>query len=445
MAGSGKIIGGFLIAAWAVAGAEVGLCQERHASNDFPTGTISQPSARVQKPVWSGLSGSSGDPSMTVQAIRAAAADFPNCIERLWPAAARRGISRATFRTYAERLTPDLRIMDLLDAQPEFTKTFWDYLDLLVTDARIEKGRELLQKYDRTFDAVERAYGVDRYVIAAIWGIETNYGTLGGERPVVRSTATLACVGRRQRYFRDEFLAALEILQHGDIRPDRLIGSWAGAFGPTQFMPTAFKHYAVDFDHDGRRDVVDSIPDVIASTANNLKKDGWVSGETWGYEVVVPATFDFRLAGSSHTMTLRDWQRAGIVRPGHRLFPRPDDRAYLLVPAGVQGPGFLMLTNFRVIMKYNPAEAYALAIGHLADRLRGGGPFVQQWPRYERVLSRDERLELQELLARRGYDIEADGRFGARTRAAIRDFQASAGVVPDGFASATVLNRLRRQ
>ncbi|HET7849028.1 MAG TPA: lytic murein transglycosylase [Pseudolabrys sp.] len=444
MAGSGRIVG-LLIAAWTAAGAGIALGQARHASNEFPTGTISPPSAPIPQPGWSGLSGTSGDPTMTAAAIRAAAADFPNCIARLWPAAARRGISRQTFRTYAERLTPDLRIMDLLDAQPEFTKSFWDYLDLLVTDARIEKGRELLQKYDRTFDAVERTYGVDRHVIAAIWGIESNYGTLGGDRPVVRSTATLACVGRRQRYFRDEFLAALEILQHGDIRPDRLIGSWAGAFGPTQFMPTAFKRYAVDFDRDGRRDVVDSIPDVIASTANNLKKDGWISGETWGYEVVVPATFDFRLAGPSHTMALRDWLRAGIVRPNHRPFPRLDDRAYLLVPAGVQGPGFLMLTNFRVIMKYNPAEAYALAIGHLADRLRGGGPFVQDWPRYERVLSRDERLELQELLARHGYSIEPDGRLGARTRAAIRDFQASAGVVPDGFASTTVLKRLRNQ
>ncbi len=445
MAGSSKTIGALLVAASALAGAGAALGQARHASNEFPTGAISQPSARVQQPAWSGSSGASGDPAMTVEAIRAAAADFPNCIERLWSAAARRGISRVTFRAYAERLTPDLRIMDLLDAQPEFTKSFWDYLDLLVTDERIEKGRELLQRYDRTFDAVERAYGVDRHIIAAIWGIESNYGTLGGDRPVVRSTATLACIGRRQRYFRDEFLAALEILQHGDIRPDRLVGSWAGAFGPTQFMPTAFKRYAVDFDGDGRRDVVDSIPDVIASTANNLKKDGWVSGETWGYEVVVPATFDFRLAGPSHAMTLRDWQRAGIVRPSHQPFPRLDDRAYLLVPAGVQGPGFLMLTNFRVIMKYNPAEAYALAIGHLADRLRGGGPFVQQWPRYERVLSRDERLELQQLLARHGYDIEPDGHLGARTRAAIRDFQASAGIVPDGFASATVLNRLRRQ
>ena len=334
--------------------------------------------------------------------------------------------------------------MDLLDNQPEFTKSVWDYLDLLVTDERIAKGRALIAKYRRTFDAVARTYGVDPYTVAAIWGVETNYGTLGGKRPVLRSTATLACVGRRQHYFRGEFLATLEILQRGDVRPDRLVGSWAGAFGPTQFMPTAFLRYAVDFDRDGRRDVVDSMPDIIASTANNLKRDGWKSGETWGYEVVVPATFDFSRADRRKAMRIAEWQRLGITRPTGKPFPRPDDRAFLLMPAGIQGPGFLMLHNFRVIMRYNPSEAYALAIGHLADRLRGGGPFVQSWPRYERVLSRADRLELQQRLAAQGYSVGApDGRLGARTRAAIRRFQARIGRVPDGFASAGLLNRLR--
>jgi len=334
--------------------------------------------------------------------------------------------------------------MDLLDNQPEFTKSVWDYLDILVTNERIERGRALLEKYRSVFDAVERTYGVDRFTIAAIWGVETNYGTLGGERPVLRSTATLACIGRRQDYFREEFLSTLEILQHGDVRPEHLVGSWAGAFGPTQFMPTAFKRYAVDFDRDGRRDVVDSMPDIIASTANNLKKDGWITGQAWGYEVVVPATFNFLLADHGRSMSIREWERHGIRRPDGHPFPRPDDHAFLLVPAGVQGPGFLMLSNFSVIMKYNPAEAYALAIGHLADRLRGGGSFVQDWPRYERVLSRTERLELQQLLARHGFDVgEPDGQFGLKTRAAIREFQARSGRIPDGFASAGILDQLR--
>ena len=430
------VITGVFAAAGGIAGAQ-------DSRSPTTTGALPQPTPQ-QTMEWSGQSGASGHPLMTAEAIRASAANFHSCIQRFWPAAAKRGISRNTFAKYTAALTPDLRIMDLIDNQPEFTKSVWDYLDILVTGERIERGRALLEKYRSVFDAVERIYGVDRYTIAAIWGVETNYGTLGGERPVLRSTATLACVGRRQNYFREEFLSTLEILQRGDVRPEHLVGSWAGAFGPTQFMPTAFKRYAVDFDRDGRRDVVDSIPDIIASTANNLKKDGWIIGQTWGYEVIVPTTFNFLLADNSRTMSIREWERNGIRRPDGHPFPRPDDHAFLLVPAGVQGPGFLMLTNFGVIMKYNPAEAYALAIGHLADRLRGGGSFSQDWPRYERVLSRTERLELQQLLARHGFDVgEPDGQFGLKTRAAIRDFQAKSGRIPDGFASAGILDQLR--
>jgi lytic murein transglycosylase len=393
---------------------------------------------------WSGESGASGHPAMQASAIRAAAANFPHCIESLWPAAARRGVSRAQYDRLTAGLTPELRLMDLMDSQPEFTKSFWDYLDILVTDARIADGRAMLARYASAFDTMERAYGVDRHYVVAIWGVESNYGTLGGDRSVIRSTATLACVGRRTGYFKDEFLSAIEIVARGDVRADHLVGSWAGAFGPTQFMPTSFKRYAVDFDGDGRRDVVDSIPDLIASTANNLKKDGWATGQTWGYEVVVPQDFNFLLADRSKVLSLQDWERAGVRRPGGKGYPRPNDKAYLLVPAGAQGPGFLMLQNFRVIMKYNPAEAYALAIGHLADRLRGGGPFVQAWPRHERVLSRTERLELQQHLARHGYDVgEPDGRLGPKTRLALRRFQSAVGAVPDGFASATVLDQLR--
>lgn len=413
---------------------------------------LSEPSTTATVPMsgdgtteWSGLSGASGNPLMTADAIRAAAADFGNCIAGLWPDAARRGVSRETFGRYTAGLTPDLRIMDLLDAQPEFSEAPWDYLDTLVNDDRIARGRELLAQYASIFAAVERRFGVDRYIVAAIWGVESNYGTMGGDRPVIRSTATLACVGRRRDYFREEFLTTLEILQRGDIRPDRLVGSWAGAFGPTQFMPTAFKRYAVDFDGDGRRDVVDSVPDMIASTANNLKVDGWVTGQTWGYEVALPSGFDYLLADRSRQMSVGEWQRLGVRRVGGKPFPRRDEEAYLLLPAGARGPAFLMLQNFNVILKYNPAEAYALAIGHLADRLRGGSPFVKDWPRDERVLSLDERYQLQQLLAQRGFDVgEADGLVGPRTRLAIRNFQVSVGEVPDGFASATVLDRLRQ-
>jgi membrane-bound lytic murein transglycosylase B len=209
-------------------------------------------------------------------------------------------------------------------------------------------------------------------------------------------------------------------------------------------MPTSFKRFAVDFDGDGRRDVIDSVPDLIASTANNLKKDGWVSGSAWGYEIVVPKGFNYMLADRRKQHTLAEWEGLGLRRPGGKPFPHPQDKAYLLVPAGHEGPGFLMLQNFSVIMKYNPAEAYALAIGHLADRFRGGDAFAQPWPRHEPVLSRDERRELQELLNNKGFDTgEPNGRLGPKARAAVRDYQASTGLVPDGFASATILARLR--
>ena len=397
-------------------------------------------------PAWSGASGSSGHPDMEADAIRAAAAAFPACVAGLWPQAARRGVSRAVFEEHTAGLTPDLRIMDLMDSQPEFTKPVWDYVDVLVTDTRIQRGREMLAAHRATFDAAEQRYGVDRHVVAAIWGIESNYGTRIGDRPVIRSTATLACVGRRQAYFREEFLATLDILQRGDLRAQDMRGSWAGAFGPTQFMPTVYRQHALDFDGDGRRDLVNSTPDMIASTANFLKRSGWQAGQSWGYEVVVPKGFDYLLADRAKEHTVAQWARLGLRRVGDKPFPRSGDRAYLLVPAGARGPAFLMLGNFRAILRYNPAEAYALAIGHLADRLRGSEPFVQPWPRDEQVLSRSERLEMQQLLARRGFDVgEPDGRLGGKTRIALRGFQSSAGLVPDGFASGSVLSKLRGQ
>jgi lytic murein transglycosylase len=395
-------------------------------------------------PPWSGEDGASGHPLMTAAAIRQAAASFDTCVASMWPDAARRNVTRENFERFTAGLTPDLRIMDLLDSQPEFTKAVWDYLDILVNDSRLAKGREILAKYKAQFDAAEKAYGVDRYAIAAIWGIESNYSTQMGDRNVMQSTATLACIGRRQAYFKDEFLSALEILNRGDLRPEQLRGSWAGAFGPTQFMPTAFKRYAVDGDGDGRRDVVDDPADLIASTANNLKKDGWQTGQSWGYEVVVPKNFNYMLADRAKAMTLAQWQQQGLRRANNQPFPQPATKAYLLAPAGAEGPGFLMLQNFRVIMKYNPAEAYALAIGHFADRLRGGPPFVQPWPRQERVLSRAERLELQQLLAQRGfYQGTPDGQIGGQTREALRSFQASIGTPADGFATSDMLERLR--
>ncbi len=258
-----------------------------------------QPSSGGGPQPWSGEDGASGHPLMTAAAIRDAAANFDGCVASMWPDAARRNISQDSFQRFTAGLSPDLRIMDLLDAQPEFSKSIWDYLDILVNDNRLAKGKEILAQYKAQFDATEKAYGVDRFIIAAIWGIESNYSTQIGDRSVLQSTATLACIGRRQAYFRDEFLSALEIVHHGDLRPEQMHGSWAGAFGPTQFMPTAFKRFAVDADGDGKRDVVDDAADLIASTANNLKKDGWQTGQSWGFEVVVPQGFDYMLDGGA--------------------------------------------------------------------------------------------------------------------------------------------------
>jgi lytic murein transglycosylase len=407
------------------------------------TGAIPQANAAKPPPVWSGNSGASGHPAMTAQAIRTAAANFPRCVEGLWPAAHKRGVSRPVFDAHLRGVTPDLKIMDLMDAQPEFTKAFWEYLDVLVTEGRIQKGREMLALHKATFEKVERTYGVDRHIVAAIWGIESNYSTRMGDRPVVRSTATLACVGRRQEYFREELLSALEIIQRGDVRAELMRGSWAGAFGPTQFMPTAFKRHAVDFDGDGHRNIIETPGDLFASTSNMLKKSGWHAGETWGYEVAVPSRFNYMLADRNKPLTVAQWEKLGLRRPDGKAFPRGGDKAYLLVPAGAKGPGFLMLGNFRAIMKYNPSEAYAMAIGHLADRLRGGGAFVQAWPKDEQVLSRSERLELQQRLASRGLDAGNDGKLSHKTRMAVISYQASSGLTPDGFASASLLNRLR--
>ena len=384
-------------------------------------------------------------PQMVPQAIMAAAANFPNCVASLWPQAAKRGISRASFDAATRGLEPDLQIMELLDRQPEFTKPAWEYLDTLVNERRIATGRELLVKHAAAFQAMERTFGVDRHVVAAIWGVESNFGTLMGSRSVLRSTATLACIGRRQNYFRDEFLGALEIVDRGDISASQFNGSWAGAFGQTQFMPTAFKRHALDFDGDGRRNVIGSVEDAIASTANMLKKNGWQSGATWGYEVSLPENFDFLLAGRSSRKTLREWESLGVRRAGGQGFPRSSDAGTLMLPAGANGPAFIVIDNFRSIMKYNPSESYALAIGHLADRMRGGDPFAQPWPRKQLPLSRTERFELQERLAALGlYRGDADGRLGPGTRAAIGDFQARRGLVPDGFASNEVLESVRQ-
>ncbi|MFG1416758.1 lytic murein transglycosylase [Xanthobacter sp. V0B-10] len=391
--------------------------------------------------------GGGGHPDMTPQAIAAAQANFPACIAATWPLAQSKGVSRRTFERYTSALEPDMKIMDFLDSQPEFSKPIGAYVTMLVSDWRVKKGKEILARYKPIFDKVEKAYGVDRYAVAAIWGIESTYGDPKGigNRNVLVSTATLACIGRRQDYFREEFIATLQILEKDDVPYDHLKGSWAGAFGPTQFMPTSFQRFAVDFDGDGKRNVVDSIPDIIASTANNLKLDGWELGKPWGYEVALPQGFDYRYANRTFKQSLGQWASLGVTRPGGKGFPRASDQAYLLLPAGANGPAFLMMGNFNAILKYNPADAYALAIGHLADKLRGGGEFAQAWPKEERGLSKSERQEIQGRLAQMGYDIgNVDGILGQKTKTAIQDYQVRRGLLPDGYPDVALLEQMRR-
>lgn len=382
-------------------------------------------------------------PDMTPAALARDEANFSRCIAALEPKARAAGVSAAGFRRYTAGLKPDMGIMEKLQTQPEFTRTAGDYVEMLVSETRIRRGREAMAQNAAVFAEVERQYGVDRYVVAAIWGIETNYGSARGSYPVIEATGTLACVGRRKAYFRDEFVAALRIVDRGDIPESHLRGSWAGAFGLTQFMPTAFQRDAVDFDGDGHRNVVDSVADAMGSTANKLKRGGWQQGRSWGYEVVLPRRFDYLLADKNIRKPMREWAALGIHRPDGRPMPPASETAYLLLPAGAKGPAFLMTDNFKAILSYNPADAYALAIGHLADRLRGGGPFVQPWPD-QRALSRNERSELQKRLAARGYEVGPhDGAIGAQTRAAVRDYQVAAGLPPDGMASGEVLESLR--
>ena len=291
------------------------------------------------------------------------------------------------------------------------------------------------------------AYGVDPATVVAVWGVESDYGKTFGKRPLLVSLSTLSCFGRRQEFFRGEFFATLKLLQSGDLKPEGLTGSWAGAFGHTQFMPSTYQRIAVDGDGDGRRDLVASIPDALASTANYLKQAGWRTGEPWGYEVRLPAGFDARLAGRKNKRPLSDWIARGVTRIEGASIPAADMQAGVLLPAGANGPAFLVFRNFDAIYSYNAAESYALAIATLSDRLRGGGALVTPWPTDDPGLGRGERKQLQTLLLARGHAIgEADGMIGTLTRRAIVVEQQRLGMQPpDGRAGRKILDALREQ
>ena len=353
-----------------------------------------------------------------------------------------KGIEARTFDAALAGVEPDPTVIDAMDNQPEFKLPIWDYMAVLVDEQRIADGRRKLEEWAQVLAEVERAFGIDRHVVVAVWGIESDYGSVRGGRPLVRSLATVSCFGGRQRFFRGELLATLGILQSGDLPPELLVGSWAGAFGQTQFMPSTFQRTAVDFDGDGRRDIVASVPDALASAANYLKRAGWQPGQPWGYEVRLPKTTPGP-AGRRDRRPLREWNRLGIRRIDGQPVSGTTSAA-LLLPAGVEGPAFLVLGNFDAIYSYNAAESYALAIAHLSDRLRGGDAFATPWPTDDPGLSRAERRELQERLNAQGFDAgKPDGAIGPKTRAAIEAFQVSAGLPADGRAGTRVLGALR--
>ncbi len=373
---------------------------------------------------------------------RALAADFDACLGELRSEARAKGIDAQTFDVAMSGVEPDPSVLDAMAYQPEFRLPIWDYLAALVDDERITDGRARLAEWAPVLARAEREFGIDRHTVVAVWGVETDYGRVLGKRPLVRSLATISCFGGRQRFFRGELVETLRILQSGDVRPEALTGSWAGAFGQTQFMPSTFQSTAIDFDGDGRRDIVGSVPDALGSTANYLRRAGWVSGEPWGYEVRLPADYKGP-SGRRNRQALAEFGRLGIRNIGGEALTG-SGRAALLLPAGAGGPAFIVLRNFDAIFSYNNAESYALAIAHLSDRLRGAGPFVTPWPTDDPGLSRAERRELQQRLIARGYDLgEADGVIGSRTRRAIEAFQKAAGLPADGRASVRVLRALK--
>ncbi|MCC2113797.1 MAG: lytic murein transglycosylase, partial [Hyphomicrobiales bacterium] len=346
-----------------------------------------------------------------------AAADFSSCVNGLKTFARKSGISSAVVSKALDGARYDEEVVRRSRAQPEFKTPIWDYLGFLVDEERVEQGRAMIRKYDRVLRAAETRFGVNRYVIAAVWGVESNYGQDTGKFFLPHALANLVCLGgRRAGFWRGELIATLKIVDRGDLRLEKLYGSWAGAFGQTQFIPSTYLRLAVDFDGDGRRDLVDSVADALGSTANYLKRAGWTRGGSWMIEVKAPNGYKGP-TGRRNRTSLTTWGRRGVVRADGKQLTGGASAA-LLLPAGSRGPGFLVFSNFNAIYAYNQAESYALAISYLADRIAGYPPLRTPWPTDDPPLSRAERLHLQELLIAHGYDIgEADGKIGPVTRA----------------------------
>lgn len=357
------------------------------------------------------------------------------------------GVSGALYdQAFRDIRDIDPVVLEKARTQPEFTAPAWDYFDNRVHDQSVAVGQQMAKKWKPWLDRIEAKFGVDRYILLAIWSMESNYGEILKRddimRNVVRSLATLAYADpKRAKFARTQLIAALKILQTGDIDESHLSGSWAGAMGHTQFIPTSYLHYAVDMDGNGKRDIWNSIPDALATAANLLKKNGWQAGKTWGYEVTLPAG---KLPGGSKTLS--QWQALGVARANGKPFKNGSDKATLKVPDGRGGPAFLMVKNFSVIKAYNNADKYALAVGLLADEIAGSSGLVQDWKRPFTKLTFEERQELQKRLSQHGlYDGKFDGKIGDGSKTAIMAFQAKAGLAQDGYPSMEVLKWLRQK
>ncbi len=372
--------------------------------------------------------------------------DFQSWLVDLRQDALSRGISEATLETSLKDLQPVERVVELDRRQPEFVDTFLNYLDRRVNDKRIRAGRERLAAHRALLRDIQSEYGIPPQYLVAFWGLETNYGATMGHHPVLAALATLAFEGRRGEFFRNELLEALAILDAGHISAEAMQGSWAGAMGQMQFMPSTFRAYAVDADGDGRKDLWNGLPDALASAANYLSSLGWKNGEMWGREVRLPAGFDWSEARMDNRKTVKDWAALGVRRADGRPLPRSDLEGAILLPQGYDGPAFLVYDNFLRIFTWNRSVNYALAVGLLADRLLGGPDLQTRRGMDNRRLSRDQALEIQLVLSREGlYDGALDGMLGSRTRAAIQTYQQRNDLPADGHPSPRLLEHMQSQ
>ena len=372
-------------------------------------------------------------------AAKPASAPFDAFLKGLWPLAQQRGVSRATFDLAFRGVTPDPSIVALTKKQSEFTAPIWGYLNSAIGGTRIPRGRDAAADNAGVLSQIEAKYGVPKEIVLGVWGMETNYGSFKGDKDVIRSLATLASVRYRGDFFRDELLIALELMEKGHVERRELRGSWAGAMGHTQFMPSSYKTYAVDWTGDGHADIWSSTADALASTANYLKGYGWVSGLPWGLEVTLPEGFDHKRNKASFSA----FTSAGVRRADGRALPSSGE-GRLFYPAGHRGPVLLLTENFDVIKKYNSSDAYALAVGHLGDRIMGRAAIQADWPVQAPRLDKAGTQDLQRRLKARGlYNHDADGRIGTGTREAVRQYQLSAGEIPDGYPTPALLAKLR--